>query len=110
MYLLVLSEQGLIGLLACTGSWLGLWALGMRRLLRARSAPGSVPDCALVACGLLVWQLTEFVYSDIGGPSTVLTGVCFGLAAWWALAGSDGVQAVPSPTREAAREAVAPCR
>lgn len=110
MYLLVLSEQGLIGLLACAGSWFGLSVLGMRRLLRAHSAPGGVPDCALVACGLLVWQLTEFVYSDIGGPSTVLTGVCFGLAAWWALAGSDGARAVPPPRREAAREAVAPCR
>ncbi|MGA5707914.1 O-antigen ligase family protein [Streptomyces cellulosae] len=110
MYLLVLSEQGLIGLLACTGSWLGLAVLGMRRLLRARGAPGGVSDCALVACGLLVWQLTEFLYSDIGGPSTVLTGVCFGLAAWWALAASDGAPALPSPPREAVRGAVAPCR
>ncbi|MFG2686138.1 O-antigen ligase family protein [Streptomyces sp. NPDC048405] len=85
MYLLVLAEQGLIGLLCLAGSWLALLVLGLRRLRAARRARGSAPDCAFVACGLLVWQLTDFAYADIGGPSTVLTAVCFGLAAWWAL-------------------------
>ena len=85
MYLLVLAEQGLIGLLCLAGSWLALLVLGLRRLRAARRAQGSAPDCAFVACGLLVWQLTDFAYADIGGPSTVLTAVCFGLAAWWAL-------------------------
>ncbi|MFI8486524.1 O-antigen ligase family protein [Streptomyces rubrogriseus] len=85
MYLLVLAEQGLIGLLALAGSWLALLVLGLRRLRAARRAHGAVPDCAFVACGLLVWQLTDFAYADIGGPSTVLTAVCLGLAAWWAL-------------------------
>jgi O-antigen ligase len=85
MYLLVLAEQGLIGLLALAGSWLALLVLGLRGLRRARRERGSVPDCAFVVCGLLVWQLTDFAYADIGGPSTVLTAVCFGLAAWWAL-------------------------
>ncbi|MFD6190159.1 O-antigen ligase family protein [Streptomyces sp. NPDC060275] len=85
MYLLVLAEQGLIGLAALAGSWLALLVLGLRRLRAARREQGAVPDCAFVACGLLVWQLTDFGYADIGGPSTVLTAVCFGLAAWWAL-------------------------
>ncbi|MGV9281049.1 O-antigen ligase family protein [Streptomyces sp. NPDC003730] len=85
MYLLVLAEQGLIGLTALAGSWLALLVLGLRGLRRARRAEGAAPDCAFVACGLLVWQLTDFAYADIGGPSTVLTAVCFGLAAWWAL-------------------------
>ncbi|MEU9518353.1 O-antigen ligase family protein [Streptomyces sp. NPDC048224] len=85
MYLLVLAEQGLIGLTALAGSWLALLVLGLRRLRGARRAEGAAPDCAFVACGLLVWQLTDFAYADIGGPSTVLTAVCFGLAAWWAL-------------------------
>ncbi|MFE2586225.1 O-antigen ligase family protein [Streptomyces sp. NPDC059378] len=89
MYLLVLAEQGLIGLLALAGSWLALLVCGLRGLLRVRTAgPGA--DCALVACGLLVWQLVDFLYADIGGPSTVLTAVCFGLVAWWALAGDEG--------------------
>nr|BFD84769.1 O-antigen ligase family protein [Streptomyces sp. Xyl84] len=98
MYLLVLSEQGLSGLVAVAGSWLALLVCGVRRLLRERRRPPSAAgglDCALVACGLLVWQLTDFVYGDIGGPSTVLTAVSFGLAAWWAVArhpgpGADG--------------------
>ncbi|MGW0609642.1 O-antigen ligase family protein [Streptomyces sp. NPDC002788] len=97
MYLLVLGEQGLIGLLTLAGSWLALLVLGLRRLARVRRARDPGLDCALVACGLLVWHLVNFAYADIGGPSTVLTAVCLGLSAWWALAG-------PAPTvpREAA--------
>ncbi|MFD4377123.1 O-antigen ligase family protein [Streptomyces sp. NPDC058486] len=79
MYLLVLSEQGLIGLLALAGSWLALLVGALRR---RRSGA----ECALVAGGLLSWQLIDFFYADIGGPSTVLMSVVFGLAAWWALA------------------------
>ncbi|MGW0497527.1 O-antigen ligase family protein [Streptomyces sp. NPDC003007] len=91
MYLLVLGEQGLIGLLTLAGSWLALLVLGLRRLARARRARDPGLDCALVAWGLLVWHLINFAYADIGGPSTVLTAVCLGLSAWWALAG-------PAPT------------
>ncbi|GGL70229.1 membrane protein [Streptomyces fumigatiscleroticus] len=90
MYLLVLAEQGLAGLLALVGSWLALLVCGLRGLLRVhrlRGRPGL--DCALVACGLLVWKLTDFAYADIGGPSTVLTAVCLGPVAWWALVGGD---------------------
>ncbi|MEV5544566.1 O-antigen ligase family protein [Streptomyces sp. NPDC052309] len=94
MYLLVLSEQGLIGLLTLAGSWLALLVCGVRRLLRVRHhGPGL--DCGLVACGVLVWLLTDFVYGDIGGPSTVLTAMGLGLAAWWALAGGERWDVVP---------------
>ncbi|MDQ0930693.1 O-antigen ligase family protein [Streptomyces turgidiscabies] len=90
MYLLVLSEQGLIGLLSLGGSWLALLVFGLRGLVRAqRPASGGGLDCALVACGLLVWQLIDFLYADIGGPATVLTALSFGLVAWWALVGGD---------------------
>ncbi|MFF7328703.1 O-antigen ligase family protein [Streptomyces sp. NPDC008150] len=122
MYLLVLSEQGLIGLLALGGSWLALLVCGLHGLLRARGprsdadgaesggtrAPG-VPECGLVACGLLVWQLVDFLYADIGGPSTVLTAVVLGLVAWWSLASrhADAVPGAPAaPVRERAGEAV----
>ncbi|XVV35246.1 O-antigen ligase family protein [Streptomyces sp. CA-100214] len=90
MYLLVLAEQGLLGLLALAGSWLALLVLGLRRLRAVRRAGTAGQDCGLVACGLLVWQLTDFAYADIGGPSTVLTAVCLGLAAWWALGSATG--------------------
>ncbi|MFF9036568.1 O-antigen ligase family protein [Streptomyces sp. NPDC014892] len=134
MYLLVLSEQGLIGLLALGGSWLALAVCGARGLVRARReagngawagddrgsdgpgcgvggiAPGSGGvdrrsggvdrrvggvDCGLVACGLVAWVLVDFVYADIGGPTTVLTAVCFGLVAWWALADRTATGAAP---------------
>ncbi|MFF2126080.1 O-antigen ligase family protein [Streptomyces olivochromogenes] len=84
MYLLVLSEQGLIGLLALAGGWAALLVCALTGLARVRRTPSGL-DCALVGCGLLVWQLFDFVYADIGGPSTVLTAVVFGLVAWWAL-------------------------
>ncbi|GGW27740.1 O-antigen ligase family protein [Streptomyces caelestis] len=96
MYLLVLSEQGLVGLLALAGSWLALLVLGLRRLVRVRRAQGPGLDCALVACGLLIWHLIDFAYADIGGPTTVLTAVCFGVTAWWALASDD-----PAASRKA---------
>ncbi|MGP2441020.1 O-antigen ligase family protein [Streptomyces sp. JW3] len=100
MYLLVLAEQGLLGLTALAGSWLALLVLGLRRLRRprrprrlraARSGAGGAapPGAGLIGCGLLVWQLTDFGYADIGGPSTVLTAVSLGLAAHWALAAGD---------------------
>ncbi|WP_046731516.1 O-antigen ligase family protein [Streptomyces humi] len=87
MYLLVLSEQGLLGLLALAGSWLALLVCGLRGWWRVRR-DGRGLDCALVGCGLLVWQLVDFAYADIGGPSTVLTAVVFGAVAWWALVGA----------------------
>ncbi|MBO4260317.1 O-antigen ligase family protein [Streptomyces griseorubiginosus] len=88
MYLLVLAEQGLVGALALVGGWLALLVCGLRGLWRAR-VPGTGLDCALIGTGLLVWQLIDFAYADIGGPSTVLTAVVFGAVAWWALVGAD---------------------
>lgn len=85
MYLLVLGEQGLLGLCTLVGSWAAFLLLGLRRLNRARGSAGM--DCALVACGLLLWQLVDFAYADIGGPTTVLMAVVLGLVAWWALSG-----------------------
>jgi O-antigen ligase len=88
MYLLVLAEQGLVGALALVGSWLALLVCGLRGLWRAR-VTGTDPDCSLIGTGLLIWQLIDFAYADIGGPSTVLTAVVFGAVAWWALVGAD---------------------
>ncbi|MEU8978540.1 O-antigen ligase family protein [Streptomyces sp. NPDC058467] len=91
MYLLVLSEQGLLGVLTVAGSWLALLVCALRRLRRA----GRARDCAIAACGLLLWQLVDFLYADIGGPSTVLTAVSFGLCAWWALARDAATATAP---------------
>ncbi|AUY54122.1 O-antigen ligase domain-containing protein [Streptomyces sp. CB01881] len=71
MYFLVLSEQGLIGIVAYLALFLGL-LLGC---LRRATGPG------LAALALLVWVLVDFLYADIGGTTTVLTSVVLGLAA-----------------------------
>ncbi|MEU7066608.1 O-antigen ligase family protein [Streptomyces sp. NPDC053429] len=97
MYLLVLSEQGLIGLTALAGGWAVLLVAGLRRY--AAGGERRLRDCGLIAVGLLVWQLTDFLYADIGGPSTVLTGVIIGLAAWWALPAGPGGAASVLPAR-----------
>ncbi|WP_405658961.1 O-antigen ligase family protein [Streptomyces sp. NBC_01166] len=86
MYLLVLGEQGLIGFTALVGSWAALLVGGVRRLVLARARGAAAVDCGLAAVGLMTWQTVDFLYADIGGPSTVLTGIVLGLAAWWALA------------------------
>ncbi|MET8562486.1 O-antigen ligase family protein [Streptomyces flaveolus] len=90
MYLLVLGEQGPTGLLGLVGGWLALLVCGLRGLRQVRTAGGRGLECALIGCGLLVWQLVDFVYADIGGRSTVLTAVCLGLVAWWSLVGGPG--------------------
>ncbi|MFF4182111.1 O-antigen ligase family protein [Streptomyces sp. NPDC001691] len=91
MYLLVLSEQGLLGVVTLVGCWAALLVRGVRRLRAARGR-GTPMDCALVAVGLLVWLLVDFFYGDIGGPSTALTALVLGLAAWWALAARGAVR------------------
>ncbi|MFB7473856.1 O-antigen ligase family protein [Kitasatospora sp. NPDC056184] len=71
MYLLVLSEQGLVGIAAYGALFLGL----LIGCLRAARGPG------LAALALLTWVLVDFLYADIGGATTVLTSVVLGLAA-----------------------------
>ncbi|MGW4893799.1 O-antigen ligase family protein [Kitasatospora sp. NPDC004240] len=71
MYFLVLSEQGLIGIVAYAALFLGL----LLRCLRRASGTGPA------ALALLVWVLVDFLYADIGGTTTVLTSVVLGLAA-----------------------------
>ncbi|MGW2419040.1 O-antigen ligase family protein [Streptomyces sp. NPDC001709] len=96
MYLEVLSEQGLLGLVTVAGSWLALLVCGLRRLVRTRRARHG-QDCAIIVCGLLLWQLVDFAYADTGGGSTALVALEFGLAAWWGLAcGAAGATTTPS--------------
>ncbi len=82
LYLLLLSEQGLLGAGTLFGCWAALLAACLARLRRAAPQERGV---GLAATGLLVWHGVNFLYADIGGPTTVLTAVTLGLAAWWAL-------------------------
>ncbi|WUH92419.1 O-antigen ligase family protein [Streptomyces sp. NBC_00433] len=89
MYLLALSEQGLLGCTLLVGGWAAFLVLGLRRLLTGRPMHRGA-GAGLAAVGLLLWQCVDFLYADIGGPSTVLTALLLGLAAWWALHTEDG--------------------
>ncbi|MEY9873643.1 O-antigen ligase [Streptacidiphilus sp. MAP12-33] len=80
MYMLVLSEQGLIGITAFLALLLGT-ALGAWR--------------TPVVVGLLVWQLVDFLYADIGGTTTVLISVVLGLCA--SAIARGGLLAIPGP-------------
>ena len=82
MYLLVLSEQGLIGLTAFGALVLGLLTGTVRHARRSRGG------LAAALLGLLVWQLVDFLYADIGGPATVLVSFVLGLAAFGAFVGT----------------------
>ena len=82
MYLLVLSEQGLVGMLAFA-FLLGSLAVAILRRRQLRR-PGAVapPEhrfLALVAPAILVWTVVDFLYADVGGPPTVLMAVMLGL-------------------------------
>ncbi|MFI6445298.1 O-antigen ligase family protein [Kitasatospora sp. NPDC050543] len=80
MYFLVLSEQGLIGMIAYAALFIGL-LLGCLR--RARGT-------GLAALALLTWVMVDFLYADIGGTTTVLTSIVLGLAARSALPAGPG--------------------
>ena len=80
MYMLVLSEQGLLGITAFLTLLLGT-ALGAWR--------------TPVVVGLLAWQLVDFLYADIGGTTTVLISVVLGLCA--SAVARGGLLAIPGP-------------
>jgi O-antigen ligase len=92
LYLLVLSEQGLVGVIGLGGFLIGLGALTWRRT-RREAGPlgppdGRLPDGRLisaVAVGGLSWLLINLLFTDIGGQPTILMSVPIGLALWWAL-------------------------
>ncbi|WP_405019740.1 O-antigen ligase family protein [Kitasatospora sp. NBC_00070] len=103
MYFLVLSEQGLIGVLAYLALFLTLLVNCLRRVgAPAPDGPSGAAGTAraptvdgprLAALGLLVWVLVDFLYADIGGTTTVLTSVILGLAARTALPGPNAGEA-----------------
>ena len=80
-YLMVLSEQGTIGILAFGGL---LVALGLGAVLR-RETLLPAPEqrfLDLAAPAVMVWTLIDFLYGDIGaGQTSVLLAVVLGLVA-----------------------------
>ncbi|MGA5300382.1 O-antigen ligase family protein [Nucisporomicrobium flavum] len=80
-YLMVLSEQGTVGILAF-GTLLGTLAAGAVRRRESLLPPEGQRFLDLAAPALMVWTLVDFLYGDIGGgPSSVLLAVTLGLVA-----------------------------
>jgi O-antigen ligase len=76
-YLLILSEQGLLGLAALL-SYLFVLIVGPLRRLRGSVTP--VDACIAVGFfGLGVRALVDFTYGDVAGSSALLLAVLFGL-------------------------------
>lgn len=90
-YLLVLSEQGLMGLLSFCGLLLALvW--GSLRAVDFSPDRSDAVFLYLVAVGFLTWLLVDFCYADLGGPTSVLMSVMLGLTARWASNGLGGIR------------------
>jgi O-antigen ligase len=92
MYLLVLSEQGLIGALCFGGLMFGLLWMTIRRARecrrladRTRRRSGGSGVISVAAVGIIVWTVINFMYGDIGGQTTVLMSIMLGLALWLAV-------------------------
>jgi len=79
-YLMILSEQGSVGILAFGGLLATLTFGAFQR----RSATRCATECRfldLAAPAIMVWTLVDFAYGDIGaGPSTVLLAIMLGVA------------------------------
>jgi O-antigen ligase len=81
-YLLVLAEQGLIGITAFGGLLLGIFWTGVRR--RKDAGPSTVETrfLDLVAPTVLLWTMIDFAYGDIGaGPTGMVLAILLGVAA-----------------------------
>ncbi|MBX6765751.1 MAG: O-antigen ligase family protein, partial [Actinomadura rubrobrunea] len=88
-YLLVLSEQGLLGI-SGFAVLLGVLLVGLARppAMPGRSARRDA--VWLVATGFMKVVLVDFLYGDLGGPTSVLTSVMLGVTAVVALGPSRG--------------------
>lgn len=96
-YLLVLSEQGMLGL---AGFVVLLGALAWRLIAVRRRT-----DLAwLVSAGFMTTFLMSFLYGDMGGPSCVLTAVMLGLTGAVALTGPVALTGHAAAPRRAAAE------
>jgi O-antigen ligase len=95
-YLMILSEQGTLGILAF-GSLLAMLAVGAVRR-RATSLPRTEERFFdLAAPAVMVWTMVDFSYGDLGaGPGSVLLAVVLGL-----VVRRSAITPEPAPTREA---------
>jgi O-antigen ligase len=95
MYLMFLSEQGIVGLAALLAfACLPLAALVHRMRRSAKQGPERI--VALVGLGFVSSWLVNNVWSDFGGATEVMAGILFGVLLWAAAGGyAPAVRAVP---------------
>ena len=83
-YLLVLSEQGIIGAMAFAIYLLAFTVASIRRVAITKR-PGVLRIFGLTSVGVLVRLLVGALYGDlVGGATTVLSAVLLGCVVWWA--------------------------
>jgi len=83
IYMLVLAEQGFLGILAFLALFLSLGIAGLYGLQNLQKS--SVERAfGLLALGSLACYLTSGLYGDIGGRTMVLNAVLFGCLIWLA--------------------------
>ena len=81
-YLLVLSEQGSVGILAFGGLLLSMLIGGFRRRPREYLPGPEQRMLSLIAPGVMVWTMINFLYGDVGaGPLGVVLAVLLGVVA-----------------------------
>ncbi|MEV6489922.1 O-antigen ligase family protein, partial [Actinoplanes sp. NPDC051633] len=79
-YLMVLSEQGTVGILAFGGLLVTIVVGAVRKRRPMLLPPAEERFLDLVAPALMVWTLIDWMYGDIGaGPSTVLMATLLGI-------------------------------
>lgn len=81
-YLLVLSEQGIIGFLPFAALLFVSTATAWRATLRG---PRYARGTGAAVVGISMWQLFNFLYGDLGGATSLSTAVILGLALWYGL-------------------------
>ncbi|TFV53698.1 O-antigen ligase family protein [Blastococcus sp. TF02A_35] len=79
-YLLVASELGLVAAALFVVAFLVLLSRGLVRAARPRSDASTA--VALAGTGTLAFAVVTLLTGDLGGPWSVLLGVCLGLAGW----------------------------
>jgi murein biosynthesis integral membrane protein MurJ len=107
MYLLVLSEQGMIGF-GAFALFLGTLAISAIRR-RGRYVWPATADTRfldLAAPGIIAWVAVDFLYSDIGGPPTIYIAVLLGLVVRRGL--TDELPSRTSPPPDLATRPAAP--
>jgi hypothetical protein len=83
LYMLLLAELGIFGILAFVGLVIALLG-ACGRAIRAGPRDPRMMSFAMFCFGVMVVYAITSIYGDLGGPSTLLEQVLVGCAVWTA--------------------------